>query len=173
VSAFGLLPFALVMLQLRVFYAMKDARTPTIIQLLLVATKIPLLLICPLVLPPDQVVLGLAAANATSFLVGAVVGQAWIRRRLGHLGSKAVLVTVAKTAAAGAAGALAGLGVLRGLHAAIGSGLAPVPMAWLVLITGGTLGLVVTVIGMRVVRLSEVAPLFARLSALLSARRAA
>ena len=165
VSAFGLLPFALVMLQLRVFYAMKDARTPTIIQLVLVSAKIPLLLICPLVLTPRNVVLGLAVANATSFVVGAVVGQIWIRRRLGHLGSKAVLVTVVKTATASGAGALAGLGVLRGLHAFVGPGLGPVPMAWLVLVVGGLLGLVVTVAGMRVLRLSEVAPLWARLSA--------
>jgi putative peptidoglycan lipid II flippase len=169
VSAFGLLPFALVMLQLRVFYAMKDARTPTIIQLVLVAAKIPLLLVAPLLLPPEKVVLGLAVANATSFVVGAVVGQVWIRRRLGHLGSRAVLVTLVKTTAAGGAGALAGLGVLRALHSVLGSGLAPVPMAWLVLVVGGVLGLLVTVAGMRVVRLSEVAPLWARLSA----RRAA
>jgi putative peptidoglycan lipid II flippase len=102
-------------------------------------------------------------------VVGALVGQFWIRRRLGHLGSRAVLVTLVKTTAAGGAGALAGLVVLRVLHASVGPGLAPVPMAWLVLVTGGLVGLVVTVAGMRVVRLSEVAPLWARLSS----RRAA
>jgi putative peptidoglycan lipid II flippase len=164
VSAFGLLPFALVMLQLRVFYAMKDARTPTVIQLVLVIVKIPLLLICPVLLAPQNVVLGLAVANSMSFVVGALVGQVWIRRRLGHLGSRAVVVTVAKTAAAGSVGALAGLGVLRGLHAVVGPELGPVPMAWLVLVVGGTVGLVFTVAGMRVVRLSEVAPLWARLT---------
>ncbi|HEX4727068.1 MAG TPA: murein biosynthesis integral membrane protein MurJ, partial [Jatrophihabitans sp.] len=39
-GAFGLLPFALVMLQQRVFYAMRDARTPTAINVAMVATKI-------------------------------------------------------------------------------------------------------------------------------------
>ena len=56
-SAFGLLPYAITMLQLRVFYAMTDSRTPALIQLFTVAVKIPLLLVCPLVLPPREVVL--------------------------------------------------------------------------------------------------------------------
>ena len=65
-SAFGLLPFAVVMLQLRVFYALTDSRTPTLLQLAdrrgegaAAARR------APLVLPPDWVVLGLAAANAS------------------------------------------------------------------------------------------------------------
>ena len=43
-GAFGLLPFAVVMLQQRVFYAMRDARTPTFINLAMVATKVALVL---------------------------------------------------------------------------------------------------------------------------------
>jgi hypothetical protein len=80
-SAFGLLPFAVVMLQLRVFYALTDSRTPTLLQLLIVGVKVPLLLAAPLVLPPDRVVLGLAAANASAFVVGAVAGQVVLHRR--------------------------------------------------------------------------------------------
>ena len=90
-SAFGLLPFAVTMLQLRVFYALTDSRTPTLLQLVIVGVKIPLLLAAPLVLPPDRVVLGLAAANGLSFVVGAVLGQALLHRRLGRLGTAAVL----------------------------------------------------------------------------------
>ena len=45
-SAFGILPYALVMLQLRVFYAMKDARTPTLIMIVMTLVKIPLLYLC-------------------------------------------------------------------------------------------------------------------------------
>src|SRR5204863_403300 len=44
-SAFGLLPFALVMLQLRVFYAMRDGRTPTLINGFMVGTKVALVLV--------------------------------------------------------------------------------------------------------------------------------
>ena len=45
-SAFGLLPFGITMLQARVFYALTDSRTPTLIQLVTVAVKIPMLLLC-------------------------------------------------------------------------------------------------------------------------------
>ena len=79
------------MLQLRVFYALTDSRTPTLLQLVIVGVKIPLLLAAPFVLPPDRVVLGLAAANGLSFVVGAVLGQVLLHRRLGRLGTAAVL----------------------------------------------------------------------------------
>ncbi len=162
VSAFGLLPFALVMLQLRVFYAMKDARTPTVIQLFMVAVKVPMLLACPVLLAPERVVLGLAVANSASFVVGAVVGQLWLRHRLGPLGGRPVLVTMAKTTVAAATGALAGLGVLVVLRDGLAGQVAPVALAWLVLAAGGMTGLLVTVAGMRLLRLPEMAAVWAR-----------
>ena len=93
------------MLQMRVFYAMTDARTPTLIQVGMVGVKIPLLLACPLLLPPEQVVLGLAAANGVSFVGGAVLGQWLLRRRLGRARSGEVLVCLAKVASASAVAA--------------------------------------------------------------------
>src|SRR3954449_1443217 len=44
-SAFGLFPFAVVMLQLRVFYAMRDGRTPTIINTFMVGVKVVLVVV--------------------------------------------------------------------------------------------------------------------------------
>ncbi len=113
-SAFGLLPYAVTMLQLRVFYAMADARTPTLIIVIMTAVKVPLLLACPAVLDPEDVVLGLAAVNAAGFVVGAVVGQVWLRVRLGPVRTTEVLMTVGKTvlAAVPAAGAALGVGSL-------------------------------------------------------------
>lgn len=113
-SAFGLLPYAVTMLQLRVFYAMADARTPTLIMVIMTVVKVPLLLACPAVLDPEDVVLGLAAVNAAGFVVGAVVGQVWLRVRLGRVRTAEVLVTVGKTvlAAVPAAGIALGLGSL-------------------------------------------------------------
>ena len=69
-SAFGLVPMAVVMLQMRVFYAMNDARTPTLIMVVITAVKVPMAYLCPVLLPPEQVVLGLAAVNAFGFVVG-------------------------------------------------------------------------------------------------------
>jgi putative peptidoglycan lipid II flippase len=161
VSAFGLLPFALVMLQLRVFYAMKDARTPTIIQLIIVAVKIPMLLACPQLLAPERVVLGLAVANALSFVVGALVGQLWLHHRLGRLDTAAVLVTFGKTLSAALAGAAAGLVVLWILPGWLDLG--AVRTAWIVLAVGGLLGVLVTLVAMWALRLSELRPLWLRL----------
>ncbi|WP_308188011.1 lipid II flippase MurJ [Pseudonocardia sp. ICBG1142] len=69
-SAFGILPYAVMMLQIRVFYAQGDSRTPTLIQLWLITLKVPLLLLCPMVLPSEQVVIGIAAVNSLSFHLG-------------------------------------------------------------------------------------------------------
>jgi putative peptidoglycan lipid II flippase len=67
-GAFGLLPMAVTLLQLRVFYAMKDARTPTFIQLAMVAVRVPLLLLVPALVDPDRVVAGLMIATSVTYL---------------------------------------------------------------------------------------------------------
>jgi putative peptidoglycan lipid II flippase len=159
VSAFGLLPFAVVMLQLRVFYAMHDARTPTLINAIMVAVKVPLLLATPMVLAPERVVLGLAFVNAVSFVVGAVVGEVWLRIRLGRLDTPRVLGTIGKTALAGVVGALAVLAV----DLAVPGSLADVPRAWLVLTLGGLVGGTVAVGAMVLLRVRELSPVVARL----------
>lgn len=122
-SAFGLLPYAVTMIQLRVFYALADARTPTAIIAVLTAVKVPLLFACPAVLAPEDVVLGLAFVNALGFVVGAVVGQVWLRVRLGRVRTGSVLVTVGKTllAALLAAAAAVGVGSLVDLDGVAGA----------------------------------------------------
>jgi putative peptidoglycan lipid II flippase len=164
VSAFGLLPYALTMLQLRVFNAMKDARTPTLIQVVMVLAKIPLCYLCPVLLAPQQVVLGLAVANGASFVVGAVVGQVWLRRRLGELGTGEVMVTFGKTAVASSIGGLVGVGVVLLLHNVLVTQLGSKAEAWAVLVTGTVAALVVTLAAMWVVRLEELCPLWRRLA---------
>jgi putative peptidoglycan lipid II flippase len=159
VSAFGLLPFAVVMLQLRVFYAMHDARTPTLINMIMVAVKVPLLLACPLVLAPERVVLGLAFVNAVSFVVGAIVGETWLRARLGRLQTTLVLATVARTAVAGVAAALAAIAVVL----AVPDTVAAVPRAWLELVVGALLGGAVAVLTMVALRVPELRAAAARL----------
>ncbi|HEY4008094.1 MAG TPA: murein biosynthesis integral membrane protein MurJ [Pseudonocardia sp.] len=164
VSAFGLLPYAVTMLQLRVFYALKDARTPTVIQVVMVLAKIPLLLLCPAVLPPDQVVLGLAAANSVSFVVGAIVGQLWLRHRLGGLGTSEVLITFGKTAVASSIGGLAGAGLAILLRESLLTSVGMKAAAWSVLVSGSVAALAVTLVVMKLVRLSELGPLWTRLA---------
>jgi putative peptidoglycan lipid II flippase len=117
-SAFGLFPFALVMLQLRVFYAMRDGRTPTLINAFMVATKVVLVLVTNEIFrapagtdvnkhPSVHAVEWLNISTSLSYVVGAIVGHVLLSRRLGRLGFRRVAQTVAQIAVASAAGAAA------------------------------------------------------------------
>ncbi len=120
-GAFGLLPMAVTLLQLRVFYAMKDARTPTLIQLGMVAVRVPLLLLVPEVVGAEHVVAGLMLATAVTYLVGWVLGHVALQRSLGGMRTRETLVPVAwmvlATLVAGGVGWL----VVRGTDGALGT----------------------------------------------------
>jgi putative peptidoglycan lipid II flippase len=98
VGAFGLLPLAVTLLQLRVFYAMKDARTPTLIQLGMIAVRVPLLLLVPALVDPDHVVAGLMLVTSLTYLAGWFLGALALRRRLGALRTRETLGPVLKIA---------------------------------------------------------------------------
>jgi putative peptidoglycan lipid II flippase len=99
VGAFGLLPMAVTLLQLRVFYAMKDARTPTLIQVGMVLVRVPLLLLVPVLVGPDHVVAGLMLATSITYVAGWVIGDLALRRRLGALRTRETFGPVARIAA--------------------------------------------------------------------------
>ncbi|MDV6010991.1 murein biosynthesis integral membrane protein MurJ [Haloechinothrix sp. LS1_15] len=160
ISAFGLLPYALVMLQLRVFYALKDARTPTLIMLVMTAVKIPLLYLCPVLLPPEQVVLGAMLVNSLTFVVGAVLGQVWLWVRLGNLRSKRVVGVIVFTTAACVAGVLAA--VAAGML--VPDTLPEVPQAWLTLTVQSVVGLGVSFGILTALGLDEIKPITSRLA---------
>ncbi|MCS5480018.1 murein biosynthesis integral membrane protein MurJ [Corynebacterium sp. YIM 101645] len=104
-SAFTLLPYALVLLHLRVFYAREEAWTPTFIIAGITATKIVLSLLAPLVATsPSRVVILLGAANGFGFVAGAVIGALLLRRKLGHLGTRSQIRTTMWAGAASLTG---------------------------------------------------------------------
>nr|WP_208383193.1 murein biosynthesis integral membrane protein MurJ [Modestobacter marinus] len=106
-GAFGLLPMAVTLLQLRVFYAMKDARTPTLIQVAMVAVRVPLLLLVPVLVEPEHVVAGLMIATSATYVAGWVVGAIALDRKLGVRASAEAGTTVLRMGAVSAvAGAL-------------------------------------------------------------------
>ncbi|RBY97317.1 murein biosynthesis integral membrane protein MurJ [Blastococcus sp. TF02-8] len=109
VGAFGLLPMAVTLLQLRVFYAMKDARTPTLIQVGMVAVRVPLLLLVPAVVGPEQVVAGLMLVTSVTYVAGWVIGDVALRRRLGGMRTGETLLPVLRVTLVAVAAALAGL----------------------------------------------------------------
>ena len=80
----GLVPFGVVYLIQRVYYAFEDARTPFRLQVIIsvVATVAGL---AALLLPDPWVGFGIGVGQTVSNLVGAVVGVVWVRRRLDGL----------------------------------------------------------------------------------------
>lgn len=163
VGAFGLLPYALVMLQLRIFYALKDARTPTLIMLVMTVVKVPLLYLCPVVLDnPRQIVLGAMLVNSLTFVVGAVLGQVWLWVRLGNLRSRRVIGVILFTVAASALGVLAALVVGWLMPDSLPSTL----RAWLLLILQSVVGLVVAFGVLAALKVEELAPITSRLARL-------
>lgn len=165
--ALGLVPFAVTLMQMRVFYAMKDARTPALINLVMVGVRIPLLIAC-IHLSPALIVPGMALGTSVSYLVGAIVGEIWLRHRYGPMATRRTLLTLGKMIVASAVGAVVAvaLGLLLGGNTitTLGGALLRIgicaPVALLV-IAGLALAL----------RVEELDPVRRRLLALLPGRR--
>ncbi len=119
-SAFTLIPYALVLLQLRVFYARHEAWTPTLMIIAITVVKIVASVIAPYLTDDPRLVAGyLGTANGLGFIAGAICGYVLLRRSLGRaagpLIAPEVLRTVLVTLAASVTAAAVGLGIDRGL----------------------------------------------------------
>ncbi len=122
-SAFTLIPYALVLLQLRVFYAREEPWTPILIVIAITVVKIAASLLAPhLSSDPELVAAYLGAANGLGFVAGAVLGHLLLRRSLrppgGRLLSPDVMRTAAGITAASIVAAAAAAGVDRVLNLA-------------------------------------------------------
>lgn len=120
-SAFTLIPYALVLLQLRVFYAREQPWIPLAIIVMITTVKIAASLVAPhLTDNPDLVAGYLGMANGLGFVAGALAGHVLLRRALrppgGRLFSSATVRTIMITVAASL---LAGL-IARGVDVAAG-----------------------------------------------------
>ncbi len=165
--AIGLVPLAMTLVQMRVFYAMKDGRTPVLINAIMVAVRIPLLF-CALLLKPASLIPGLAVATAISYIVGAIVGEVWLRHRFGPMGSRRALITIGKMAAASALGGAAAWGVVQvvwgGFPNSWGAALAQ-------FLVGGTVGVVVILLVALALKVEELEPVKRRLIRVVRGRR--
>ena len=113
-SAFTLIPYSLVLIQLRVFYAREQAWTPTWIVLGITAVKIALSALTPMIASSDdQVVILLGVANGLGYITGALIGGWLLHRSLGNLQMANVGKTVWVVVLASMAGALVMLGADR------------------------------------------------------------
>jgi putative peptidoglycan lipid II flippase len=109
-SAFTLIPYTMVLLQLRVFYAREEPWTPIVLIVVITVVKVAASLAAPHLTDDPQLVAGyLGLANGLGFLAGATVGYVLLRARLdpprGRLLEydvvRTVLVTITASLAAG------------------------------------------------------------------------
>ena len=107
----GLLPFTVLFVVQRCFYALADTRTPfrfTVAQLLVV---VPGILLC-LLLPDRWTATGIAAAISVGAVVQLIVATVLLRRRLGPLMDPHLTATVRRCLLAGLPALAVGIGAL-------------------------------------------------------------
>jgi putative peptidoglycan lipid II flippase len=97
-SAFTLVPYALVLLQLRVFYAREQPWTPIAVIVVITAVKIAASLAAPHLSDNPELVAGyLGLANGLGFAAGAVMGHLLLRRALLPRGGRLLELPVVRT----------------------------------------------------------------------------
>jgi putative peptidoglycan lipid II flippase len=97
-SAFTLIPYALVLLQLRVFYAREQPWTPILVIVVITVVKIAGSLAAPYLTDDPQLVAGyLGLANGLGFLAGATVGYVVLRANLNPPGGRLLNLQVVRT----------------------------------------------------------------------------
>jgi len=152
-SAFTLIPYSMVLLELRVFYARQEPWTPIVLIVVITAVKIAGSLAAPRLTDDPELVAGyLGFANGLGFVAGATVGYVLLRRRLkpadGRLIDRdvvrTIVITLVASVAAGApayaADQLLGLGRLTADAGGVGSLLRLFVMAMIMLpVTAGLL----------------------------------
>jgi putative peptidoglycan lipid II flippase len=97
-SAFTLIPYALVLLQLRVFYAREQPWTPILLIVVITTVKIAASLTAPYLTDDPELVAGyLGMANGLGFLAGATVGYFLLRASLNPPGGRLISLAVVRT----------------------------------------------------------------------------
>jgi putative peptidoglycan lipid II flippase len=140
----GLVPFSAFQIQLRAFLAMRDSRTPALVNLLVTGVNIGVDVALYLALSGRARVVGLAIGFSVSYVVGVLVQAVVLRHRLGGF-DRPVARTHARLAAAGLVAAVPTYACARLLTAGLGLGAEAAFVAAIVacLVGGGVfLGLV-------------------------------
>ena len=164
VFACGLVAFSTYQLQLRAFYALQDTRTPAFINLAVNATTVVVDVLLYVSLPERQQVLGLAAGQASSYLVGVAVCTAVLARRVPRDPRGFVLRTAVRCGFAALLPGLVAFAWVRAVEHVVGGAQ---PAALLAAGLGGAVLLSGYLAAARRVRVPEVAeltdPVLARL----------
>jgi putative peptidoglycan lipid II flippase len=165
VFACGLVAFSTYQLQLRAFYALQDTRTPALVNLAVNATTVVVAVLLYVSLPDELKVVGLAAGQASSFLVGVLVCTTVLARRVPRDPRGFVLRTAVRCLFAATLPALVALAVVAVVERVLGTATTGAAVATLL---GGALLAAGYLAAARRVRVPEVdalvSPLLARMS---------
>ena len=140
----GLVPFSILFVLQRVFYALEDTRTPFFMQVIQAVLFIAMALLVSR-FPVETIAIGLAASLTLAGTVQTIVAAVLLRRRIGGLDAAPVARQALWFVLAALPAAAAGLGILFALGG-LGAGAFPVSG-----ILGGIVSMVLAGAGMAVV----------------------
>lgn len=115
----GLVPFTVLFVMQRTFYAIEDTRTPFFVQAVQVLVFVAGALLVVTRLPGEWIAVGIAAVTTIAGTIQALVSFLILRRRIGGVGARRVLPAVGQYLLAAVPAAAAGFGLLLafgGLH---------------------------------------------------------
>jgi putative peptidoglycan lipid II flippase len=157
----GLVPFSAFQIQLRAWLAMRESRTPFLVNVVITAVNVGVDVLLYLVLPPRAKVVGLAVGFSLSYAVGTLMFAVLLRRRIGR-SRRDVGRTHARLALAGLLAAVPTYAAARLLTAGLGLG---VEAAFVACVAGGVIGgavFLATAQRLRVEELAEIRGLVLR-----------
>jgi putative peptidoglycan lipid II flippase len=121
--AVSLVPFSAFQLQLRAFYALKDTRTPALVNIVLALINIAADLVMVAVLPASERAVALAIGYSVSYVAGYAWFTVLLRRRLGQDPRQRVTRTLVRLGFAGAVAAAVAYAISHLVTAVTGLGL--------------------------------------------------
>ncbi len=164
VFACGLVAFSAYQLQLRAFYAQQDTRTAALINLAVNLTTVVVDVVLYVSLPEEIQVLGLAAGQASSYLVGVLVCTRVLARRVPRDPRGHVLRTTVRCLVASVVPAAVAFALVRIIEVQVGPGVASSALALVVAGSVLAVGYVLIAGRLRVPEVQAVArPVLSRL----------
>ncbi|GAA3393923.1 murein biosynthesis integral membrane protein MurJ [Cryptosporangium minutisporangium] len=133
-AGIGLVPFAISQMQIFAFYALRDTKTPALLNIPVVVAKLLFDLGVFLWVPTEWIVVGLQCGNTVSYIVAVLISGRLLKRRLGGLDTLSVTRTITRLGVAAVVAGLLSWAVAYGIQSVLGIGKAG---AFVSLVVGG------------------------------------